>query len=135
MAIAIAALIVAVLVPTPNSHPSFSLGNPWVLRAEWGLAVLLALLIVLAILWHGIGEGEMPTEITREGFKWKKVNTDTARALGALGEELKAQQAAVQGMDIALNQAGGVIAQLNDRVAGLEAAVYGVPQPQEPDQG
>lgn len=70
---------------TLGSCPGYALTSPWILRAERGLAAVLIILIVLTILIRVVGEGELPDQIGREGFGWKRttqvVNENVANLL------------------------------------------------------
>jgi hypothetical protein len=65
----VASVVVAFVDRLPTDIPAYAFGDASVLRAERGLALLAILFIAFVVLWRGVAEGELPIEISREGFK------------------------------------------------------------------
>lgn len=86
--VGLTSVVVAFVHRLPTDIPAYAFGDASVLRAERGLALLALLFIAFVVLWRGIVDGELPIEISREGFKYQQ--REVARDTAATIQELEA---------------------------------------------
>jgi hypothetical protein len=111
---------VAALDPLPQVVPAYAFGDPWVLRSERGLAMLAVLLVVAVVVWNGIIEGELPTEVTREGVSYREVASSTDRSLEELVGRLRDHQESLDLIAELDSTAVDALHDLDERLARLE---------------
>jgi hypothetical protein len=106
----------------PADIPAYAFGDASVLRAERGLALLAILFIAFVVLWRGMVEGELPIEISREGFKYhyREVAGETDSVLKELKASAEEQRVSITQLDSVLKRTVGVIESHHGRLAQLE---------------
>lgn len=110
------AVVVAITTDIPPKVPNYALGDAWVLRAERGAAVLLALLLVAMVLGRGL-QGRLPTKITREGPEWE------GEVAEAVSKGLTDVQASVDVLREQQGQGAQVAAKLADALGAVDERV------------
>jgi hypothetical protein len=81
-------LALPALMDDPDPLPDVALGSASILYFERVLLVLVVLLLTSTVLIRGVGFGDLPTSISREGFTWKDELISTT---DQIADELQAQ--------------------------------------------
>jgi hypothetical protein len=125
--VGLVSVVVAVVDRIPRDIPAYAFGDASVLRAERGLALLAILFIAFVVLWRGMAEGELPIEISREGFKYqqREVARDTSAMLEELGASVDRQRGLINQLKSLLVRTVGVVESQGSRLARLEAGQGG----------
>ena len=115
-------VVVAVVDHIPTDIPAYAFGDANILRAERGLALLAILFIGFIVLWRGIVEGELPIEISREGFKYhyREVTGGTDSVLKDLKASVEKQRDSIERLESVLKEMLRVIKSHSRRLAQLE---------------
>ncbi len=124
--VGLVSVIVAFVDRIPTDIPGYAFGDASVLRAERGLALLAILFIAFVVLWRGIAEGELPIEISREGFKHqqREVTRDTEATLQQLEATVDEQGSSIRQLVSILDRTVGSMKSHDNRLAGLEAEAW-----------
>jgi hypothetical protein len=125
--VGVASVVVAFVDRLPTDIPAYAFGDASVLRAERGLALLAILFIAFVVLWRGVAEGELPIEISREGFKYqqREVARDTAATIQELEASVERQRGLTDQLQRALVRTVGVVESHGTRLARLESREQG----------
>lgn len=87
MAAGAAGFLFSANCPT-NGCPGYALANPWILRGERGLAIIVGSVAIVSVLWRMLYDGKLPEQIGREGLSWKRtaktVNENVADVLATV---------------------------------------------------
>jgi hypothetical protein len=75
-----------------NRMPGVALGQPDLYRAEIGLALLYAGLLLLMALFYGVLRGTLPIEISQQGAKWPQAASAANVTLDELDASVKGLQ-------------------------------------------
>jgi hypothetical protein len=67
-----------------NVCPSYALANPWILRGERSLALVVGALVVGSILWRMLFMGQMPNKLGSGGIEFTEVVEVTKESLADL---------------------------------------------------
>jgi hypothetical protein len=120
---------VALVDRLPTDIPAYAFGDAAVLRAERGLALLAILFIAFVVLWRGVVEGELPIEISREGFKYqqREVARDTAATIQELEASVEHLRNLINKVQRGLVRTVGVVESQSRRLARFEAVTKEVP--------
>ncbi len=115
---------VAFVDPIPLDIPAYAFGDASVLRAERGLALLAILFVAFVVLWRGVAEGELPIEISREGFKYqqRQAARETEATVKGLERSVEEQYGSIKQLLSLLDQTVGVMESQGQRLANLEGA-------------
>jgi hypothetical protein len=127
--VGLVAVVVAFVDRIPADIPAYAFGDASVLRAERGLALLAILFISFVVLWRGIAEGELPIEISREGFKYqqREVTKETAATVKRLEASVEKQYGSMEQLVNILDRTLWTLESMGDRLARLEARSKEVP--------
>jgi hypothetical protein len=128
-------VVVAFVDRLPTDIPAYAFGDASVLRAERGLALLAILFIAFVVLWRGVVEGELPIEISREGFKYqqREVARDTAATIQGLEASVERQRSLINQLQRVLSHTVGVVESQGSHLARLEVGgKEGPPNDQTP---
>jgi hypothetical protein len=120
--VGLVSILVAFADRIPTDIPAYAFGDASVLRAERGLALLAILFIAFVVLWRGITEGELPIEISREGFKYqqREITRETAVTLNELEGGMERQGRAIRRLVSNMDRTAGVVESQGRRLARLE---------------
>lgn len=120
--VGLVSVVVAFVDRLPTDIPAYAFGDAWVLRAERGLALLAILFIAFVALWRGIAEGELPIEISREGFKYQQMEAtrEAEVAVKRLESSAKRQDRLITELLGIVNRTVGVMESHGNRLNQLE---------------
>ncbi len=121
--VGLVSVVVAFADRIPADIPAYAFGDASVLRAERGLALLAILFIAFVALWRGIAEGELPIEISREGFKYqqREATRETEVAVKRLESSAERQDRLITQLLGIVNRMVGVMETHGNRLTRLEA--------------
>lgn len=122
-------IVVALVDRIPKDVPAYAFGDAAVLRAERGLALLAILFIAFVVLWRGMVEGELPIEVSREGFKYqqREVTSETAGTIEELEASVERQRGSIRRLVISVDHILGIVEAHGSRLARLEGDSGEVP--------
>jgi hypothetical protein len=122
-------IVVALADRIPIDTPAYAFGDAAVLRAERGLALLAILFIGFVVLWRGVAEGELPIEISREGFKYRQreAASETVASLKELEATVEEQGRSIRHLASILDRTIGALESQGSRLVWLEAKTKEVP--------
>jgi hypothetical protein len=122
IAAGLVSIVVALVDRIPADVPAYAFGDASVLRAERGLAMLAILFIAFVALWRGIAEGELPIEISREGFKYqqREATSETEVAVKRLEASAEKQDPLITQLLSIMDRTVGVMESHGDRLTQLE---------------
>jgi hypothetical protein len=110
----IAAILASIWSPGCKNDfcPSYSLGNPWVLREERVVAVVVGLFILGVFFWRAFYHGQLPNKISKDVVEY----VETV-------EVAKGAQESLEALDESVYPTLETVGQLKDDVAELSQAV------------
>jgi len=117
-------IVVAFVDRIPMDIPAYAFGDAAVLRGERSLALLAILFVAFVVLWRGMVDGELPIEISQEGFKYqqREAASETVATLKELERSVEEQGRSIRQLATAVDRILDVVKSHGSRLSRLEAA-------------